>query len=305
MSSIWPPAIDAVIRGDHVVMLAYSTPARGVVLLPLTNFGLCDGDVIALNSSVGVWRKLDRIRRSPCVAIAFHTRAHARSTRPEYVLVQGTATLSDPIPDYPSTVLDAWRRFEPWDETPRAWKWWQRVYALRVEIRVRVERCLVWPDLRCAGDVSVHGQPLPERPPASQAPPRGGTAPRITGAHRAASLPHVLLGWMDADRRPMVVPVEVLPGRGDSLELSAAEGLVPPGCRRAGLTAHRFDRQVIGQHQRKHTGWLEADAGGSIRYAPHTLSAYRFPASRTVYRLVSGYGTRRGLAGARRVGLAP
>jgi hypothetical protein len=77
--------------------------------------------------------------------------------------------------------------------------------------------------------------------------------------------------------------------------LAAADGVVPPGQRRAALTAHSFTRGVTGQHQRKHTGWLTAGAGGHHLYAPHTTSAYRLPASRTLYRLVTGFATRRGL----------
>jgi hypothetical protein len=48
---------------------------------------------------------------------------------------------------------------------------------------------------------------------------------------------------------------------------------------------------MIGQDQRKHTGWLEADSE-RIVYAPHTDSSYRFPESTALYRLVSGGGTR-------------
>src|SRR3954468_9648554 len=140
MTAHWPDRVDEILDGDHVVMLAYATPANGVVLLPLSNFAVRDreaGTLTAVNSSVGVWRKLDRIRRNPKVALAFHTRAHGLSDRPEYVLVQGRASLSRPIPDYPSTILENWERFEPWREVGRVWKWWRRVYALRVALEVR------------------------------------------------------------------------------------------------------------------------------------------------------------------------
>ena len=93
---MWPDAIDEILAGDQAVALAYVTPAQGVVLIPVTNFALRDREAgtLAVNSSVGMWKKLDRIRKNPHVAVAFHTRAHSLSTRPEYVLVQGRATLS-------------------------------------------------------------------------------------------------------------------------------------------------------------------------------------------------------------------
>src|SRR5437016_2685279 len=98
---VWPDTIDELFAGDCVVMLAYVTPASGVVLTPFTNFAVRDraaGTLTSLNSSVGVWKKLERMRRNPGVALAFHTREYGSSHRPEYVLVEGTASLSSPIP---------------------------------------------------------------------------------------------------------------------------------------------------------------------------------------------------------------
>jgi hypothetical protein len=311
MTVHWPDLVDEILDGDHVVMLTYVTPAQGAVLLPVNNFALRDraeGLLTAVNSSVGVWRKLDRIRRNPHVALAYHTREHGLSGCPEYVLVQGRATLSPPVPDYPSSILENWERFEPWSKQGRLWKRWQRVYALRVAIQVSVERVVVWPDLACRGAPEVHGTPLPSQP-RPQPPPKKGTGPRINhrrAARRAARLPHVLLGWVGADGFPLAVPVEVGGPEEDGMVLAAPRGLVPPGARRAGLTAHWFSRYVIGQNQRKHTGWLEADPeGGRLLYAPHTESSYRFPTSRTLFKLVSGGGTRWGLRGARRAGFVP
>ena len=95
-------------------------------MLPVTNFGVRDraAGTVTVNSSVAAWRKLDRIRSNPYVALAFHTREHALSPdRSEYALVQGKASLSEPIADYPSKV-EQWQRIEPWDETNQLWKWW-------------------------------------------------------------------------------------------------------------------------------------------------------------------------------------
>ena len=304
----WPDTVEEIIDGDHAVALAYCTPAGGVVLMPLTNFGIRDrkAGTITLNSSVGAWKKLDRMRRNPHVAVAFHTREHALNDRPEYVLIQGRASLSAPIPDYPGSIVDRWERFERWRDVHPLWKRWQRVYALRVAIESTAKRVIVWPDLACLGKPEVHGAPLSPEPPEPQRPPSRGTGPRINhvrAARRAGRLPNLLLGWVGADRLPMVVPAEVRDTTEDGIRLTVPAGVVPPGGRRAGLTAHWFARGLIGQEQRVHTGWLDARRGELV-YAPHTDASYRFPASEALYKLVSGGATRWRIRKARRAGFS-
>src|SRR5262249_40053555 len=142
----------------------------------------------------------------------------------------------------------------------------------------------------------AEGRPWREGPPAPQKAPRLGTAPRIDAgrtASAAARLPHVLLGWVGADGFPIAVPVAI-EGAGEAGGgLRTAPGLVPAGGRRAALTAHGFSAGAVGQVQRKHTGWLEAD-GDHLLYAPHTQSNYRLPTSRFVHRLALGAATRAG-----------
>jgi hypothetical protein len=310
-ASAWPDTVEEILDGDHVVGLAYATPAKGVVILPLTNFGVRDRatGTITVNSSVGVPKKLERIRQNPHVALAFHTRMHASHERPEYVLAQGRATLSEPLADYPASMLERWERFEPWADVSPAWKWWQRIYATRVGIEIAVERVIVWPDLSCHGEPQVHGVPLPGADPVSQRAPKNGTEPRLNhrrAAKRATRLPHTLLGWVGADDLPFVVPVSPAAIEPGGIVLDTSEGLLPAGNRRAGLTAHSFGRHVVGQHQRKHTGWLESDPARSRTvYSPHTESSYRLPPSKLVYRLVTGGATRLGAPAARRAGLLP
>lgn len=305
----WSDAVDEILDGDHVVTLAYTTPARGVVLLPVSNFAVRDreaGTVTAVNSSVGAWRKLERIRREPRVSIAYHTRTHGLSARPEYLLVQGRATLAAPVADYPSTILGTWERFEPWGDLHPLWKRWRRIYALRVAMELAVERIVAWPDLGCAGEPVVHGA-APAADPAPQRPPARGTGPRVDhvrAARRASRLPHLLLGWVGVDGFPVTVPASVAGTEDGGILLDVPAGAVPAGGRRAGLTAHWFSHQVIGQSVRAHTGWLEAERGAArVLYAPHTDRGYRFPASFTVFQLVSGGATRWGMRGARRAGL--
>ena len=76
---MWPDLVDEILGGDQTVALAHVTPANGVVLTPVTNFALRDrtSGSVAVNSSVGMWRKLQRIQQNPRVAVAFHTRAHS------------------------------------------------------------------------------------------------------------------------------------------------------------------------------------------------------------------------------------
>ena len=311
MTARWPSTVDQILDRDHVAMLGYVTPARGVVLLPLTNFGIRDrkAGTVTVNSSVGMWKKLEAIRRNPRVALAFHTREHALEDRPEYVLVQGPAAFLPPVPDYPTSILENWERVERWRDLSPLWKWWLRVYALRVPIEITVERLIVWPDLACRGAPEVTGRHLPPEPPKSQQPTARGTSPRINhlrAATRATRLPYVLLGWVGADGFPVMVPVRIAGTEERGIVLDVAEGLVPPGGRRAGLTAHWFSRGVVGQDQRKYTGWHEAESGGRrVVYAPHTKAGYRFPASTLLYRLMAGLATRWGLRGARAAGFVP
>jgi hypothetical protein len=274
-------------------MLGYVTPARGVVLTPVTNFALHDREAgtVSINTSIGAVKKLARIRANPNVALAFHTRAHADHERPEYVLVQGRASVGPPVEDYPSTVLEQWERIEPWASLGPIAKRWLRIYGRRVEVKVLVERVVVWPDLACVGAPEVYGRALVETPAPSQAPPAKGTGPRIVhrrAAWEARRLPAALLGWVGADERPMIVPVGIGPAGRDGVELLAPAGLLPVGARRAGLTAHWFSRGVTGQFQIVHTGWLDG-----ATYAPHTRSSYFMPPLRIVYRLVVGGVTHR------------
>jgi hypothetical protein len=54
--------------------------------------GIRDGEkgTITVCSSLGLWKKLDRMRSNPSVAVAYHAREHGDSNRPEFVLAQGT-----------------------------------------------------------------------------------------------------------------------------------------------------------------------------------------------------------------------
>lgn len=307
----WPDSVDRVLAGDQAVMLATVTPAKGVVLMPVTNFAVRDreaGTLTAVNTSVGVSKKLERIRRDPHVALAYHTRRHAFDPTPtEYVLVQGMATLSEPNPRYMDTIREAFERYA--GGHPKGglfWDWWLRAWHIRVGITLHVTRIVVWPDLGCRGEPEVFGPPLPEPPP-PQRPPKKGTGPRIDhrrAARGARKQPDRLLGWVDGDGYPMVVPVAIEGVHERGIVLRPPPTAAPPGDRRAGFTAHWFGDYVVGQDQRIHTGWIES-AGDDVVYAPHTKAGYRMPPSKLAYRLLAGAGTRWGQRAARERGFLP
>jgi hypothetical protein len=310
MAVRWSDTVDDVLRGDLTVGLASITSASGVVIIPVTNLGLRDREAgtITVTTSLGLWRKLARIQRNPHVALAFHTREHGFSDRSEYLLLQGMASFSpEPDREWLESIRENWERYlGPRDASP-LWNWWLRVYTWeRVGVEIVVERLVVWPDLACRGAPEVNGRPLPAEPPAPQRQPARGTGPRISHARaatRAGRLPNVLLGWVGADGFPVVAPVELRETDELGIVLGSPEGLVPPGGRRAGLTAHSFSPRVIGQEQRVHTGWLEAQqAQRRVVYAPHTETGYRLPPSKFLYKLAAGFVTRRGIRGARRAG---
>src|SRR5688572_31750975 len=100
MPVTWSDDVDEILEGDLVAGLAYLTPAKGVVISPIAPLALRDRDrgTVTVTTSLALWRKLDRIRRNPNVAMAYHTRKHALTDRPGYVLVQGRASF-DPKPD--------------------------------------------------------------------------------------------------------------------------------------------------------------------------------------------------------------
>lgn len=304
--SAWPATIDEILRGDQIVGFAYVTPAKGVVLQPLTNMG---DPAEPVSSSVAMFRKLQRVQQDPHVAVGYHTRKHGFSDRPEYVLVQGRGSLTPAEDrDWVDRHREMWTRFAGPLPRNRLSQWALREYHWRVGIRVEIARVVVWPDLACAGAPTVYGSPLPEEAPAPQRPPAKGTGPRIRhvrAAGRAEGLPHVLLGWVGADGFPVVAPAEVRGADDRGMLLRVPDGLVPDGGRRAGLLAHDFARYAAGQDLAKHTGWLESTGDGTAVYAPHTRSGYRMPSSKVVFRVSSAVVTKWRTRTARRAGFIP
>jgi hypothetical protein len=301
----WPDEVDDVIGGDLTAALSYVTPAGGAVVTAVAPIGLRDRDAgtVSFTTSLGFGRKLDRMEKDPRVALAYHAREHGHSQSSRYVLVQGSATvIKEPDPDYLEFIG---AQATPFMGPPASGWFWDRwlsaYYSDRVPVHIDVHRVVSWPDLGCAGEPDVHGAALPD-PPEPQAPPKKGTGPRVdcVRAGRALTkLPHQLVALRGGDGHPVVVPVRVVSVDAGAVQLDAEPGLLPEGGRRAGLLAHDYRAKLIGLAARQHTGWLEVE-GGRALYAPHTSSAFRAPANKTLLLLGNGFLARQGLKRARR-----
>lgn len=305
----WPDDIDEILAGDLTTALAYCTPAGGAVVTAVAPIGLRDraAGTVGFTTSLGFGKKLARIQQNPSVALAYHAREHGFASGPEFVLVQGqaTATLEPDRALLEEVIGPKAERFMGKAKRGRIFwdRWLQEYYADRVPVTVRVERIVAWPDQQAAGEPRVFGAPLPGGPPPPQAEPRNGTGPRVDAtrsARRIGALPNQLLAWVGPDASPEVRPVSVDGGDSAGVSLSSARAL-PPGGRRAGLLAHRYNAQLIGLEARGCTGWLTVgDDPQHARYSPHTEFAFRAPANKTLLLLANGLLAKRGLRKARR-----
>jgi hypothetical protein len=300
----WDDDVDAILTGDLTVGLGYRTPAGGVVVLAVAPIGLSDRAEgrVGFTTSLGFSKKLERIQRDPRVAMAFHAREHGFARAPAYVLVQGHAQVVErPSPERRREVSDHASRYLGPPRRGPFWDRWLREYARsRVPVDVTVERIVVWPDLRCAGEPRVLGTPLPSGPPEPQRPPKNGTAPRVDAARaggRVRKTDHTLLGYAGADGYPVVVPAALESADREGLELSSSAAL-PAGGRRAGLLGHSYRPQLVGLETRACTGWLEV-AGSRVLYSPHTEAGYRAPPNKTLLLLLNGLMAKRGVRKAR------
>jgi hypothetical protein len=303
----WSDEVDEILGGELTAGLAYLTPAKGVMISPMAPLGLRDRDAgtITLSSSLALWKKLDRMRRNPGVAVVYHARDYALHDRPGFVLVQGRASF-DTTPDraWLESITPQWNQFLGKRSTGLIGRTQHVYYWERIAINIAVERVVYYRDTRATGEPEVFGAPLAP-PPAPQKTPGKGTEPRVDVgkvASSVAKLPHTLLGWCGSDEMPEVVPVSAAEAAEDGLWLTVPPDRVPPGGRRAGLTSHAFQAQMLGQNQRIHSGWLEAN--GEAFYSPHSRAGYALPASKPLY-LVACASLATRMRAARKAGIAP
>ena len=261
----WPDEVDEILAGDIAVALASVTPAKGVVIAPLTNFGMRDREAgtICVNSSVAAWRKLDRIRRNPGWPSPSTPVNTGRAPVPSTCSRRAGQPCRTRFPTTPPRSRGHWqpRSQDRGAASAAPWKRWLRVYALRDRDHASTcrARSTVWPDLGLPRARPRSSAPRPLRPPVRP----GARPPRAPGpAHRrrargpkAAQAPPA---------RPPRAPGRARDGLPDRRRRSSAgdatdarhrpapagADLVPPGGRRAGLTAHWFAPRVVGQRQR-------------------------------------------------------
>jgi hypothetical protein len=262
---------------------------------------------VTFTTSLGFGKKLERIKGNPRVALAYHSREHGFASGPDFVVVQGEAApetepdrafLEDVVGPQAERFMGPPRRGRLfWD------RWLQEYYSDRVPVIVRVERITAWPDGEAAGEPRVFGAAVPTEPPAPQAEPKNGAGPRLDpekAARRLGSLPNQLLAYVGADGHPEVRPVHIGGGEPGGIALRSARPL-PPGGRRAGLLAHRYNKALVGLEARGHTGWLTVgDDRDRAVYAPHTGFGFRAPGNKTLLLLANGFLAKRGLRQARR-----
>jgi hypothetical protein len=302
----WDDDIDDIITGDAAVGFASVTPARGVVIMPMAPLGLRDREAgtVTITTSLGLPKKLVRLRKNPSVALAYHAREHGFSSSPLYVVLQGTAAV-DPRPDrdWLESITPEWERFLGPRKSGVLGRMMDIYYWERVAIRIQVRRVLVYDGT--SAPPRVVGEDLPSGDPSPQSSPGGGAVPRVDTKKVAAHLdrlPHSLLGWVGSDGLPMVARVRGVGGNDAGVHLTTTDGVLPAGGRRAGLTSHSFQRLMVGQEQRVHTGWLQVDADEAV-YAPHTKSGHALPGSSTLFAVGAGIGMRPGYKKARELGL--
>jgi hypothetical protein len=307
VSVAWPDDVDEILAGDLAAGFAYLTPAKGVVITPMAPLGLRDREAgtLTLSTSLALWKKLERIRRNPGVAVAYHAREHGFTDRPGFVLVQGRASF-DPEPDrdWLESITPEWDRYLGPRSKGLAGRMLNTYYWERVAIEIEVERIVGWPETLATGTPQIYGSARLAGP-RPQKPPKGGTAPRKNTSKVAAyveRLPHTLLGWRGADGMPEVAPVTGATASENGVELEVPAGTLPDGGRRAGLTSHRFMPRMVGQEQRIHTGWVHGNGGKAV-YCPHTAAGYRLPASKTLMTLGSASLSTR-MRASRKAGIA-
>ena len=305
----WTDDVDEILASDLAAGFAYLTPAKGVVITPMAPLALRDrqAGTVTLTTSQALWKKLDRIRRNPGVAVAYHAREHGLTDRSGFVLVQGRASFPiTPDRDWLESITPEWERFLGPRSAGLTGRMLEVYYWHRVPITIQVERIVAYPDDATASEPQVLGKP-PAEPAPPQKPPGAGTGPRVDAtkvAAHAQRLPYTLLGWSGLDDMPEVLPAAAVEGGDSGVKLSVPAGSVPGGGRRAGLTSHRFHPRMIGQEQRVHTGWLESDGSDRVEYAPHTKAGYRLPTSKLAFIMGSASIAFR-MKKAREAGLAP
>ena len=267
----WPAEATDIVGGDLCAAFAYTTRFGGVSLAPVCPFGIFDGGAGTIETSVPLAfvDKLRRLAEAPEASLSFFRREHGRSATPGHVLAQGDVTFPDAPPDgYLAALHGRWPLYlgsVPEGGLVRRLGG-DAYYDRRVPVTLHVRRLSYWPDGDATGTPTVVGDPRPE-PPAAQGPPKQGSAPLVKPGKYAKQLMRDndhLLGYIDGDGRPFVVPFTPRIN-GDLIEIGRSE--LPPGGRRAAILGFWYNRELHGQGMFAARGWLES-SGDSATFAP-------------------------------------
>jgi hypothetical protein len=307
----WSDHVQDVMTGDLVAIFAYTTPAGGVVALPVAPIGAVDRDAgtITLTTSLAHYRKLRYLLQNPKVAVAYHTREHGFSTGDEFILAHGKATAQLKPSRERNAVLESLGiRFLGALPSGPFWNWALREeFYERVIIDISLQRVTVRSAAQVGGPASVFGEQWPSSSPPPQAPPAKGTGPRMATAklyRKMKDLPHQVLAYRGSDGYPVVAPVRITGHNENGLQFNDTMGLLPPGGRRAGLTVHAFGSRLVGFSQWVCTGWLNVSET-TVVYSPHTASGLTVPPMRRFQLLAAGLVAKRVIRRARRDGSLP
>ena len=206
----WPDEIDEVIGGDLAAGVAYLTPAKGVVITPMAPLGLRDrrAGTVTVTTSLGLWKKLDRIRANPSVAVAYHAPRPCRQ-RPARVRARPGPASFSPTPDrdWLESIGPGVGALPRPDQGGLAGRWLEVYYWQRVAITIEVapDRRLADPGLRRRAGRPRRGAAGSAAAAVAAAERHRATDRRATGSPpKSGSLPHTLVGWAGADGLPMV-----------------------------------------------------------------------------------------------------
>lgn len=295
----WPDEVDEILTGDLTVAVGMPTPKGGVALASVTPIGLRDraAGTVGFTSSLGFGRKLERIAADPRIGMLYHTRQHGFTSRPGIVLVQGVASIQSEFDERARQDLRR-RASEHLGHIAegRFWDWWlSTYYEDRVIVHVRVQRVLWWPDGDTARAPQVFGAPLPAQSPRAQIGKADMDRARVPmkKVNRGLQHPHRILGVLQDDGLPLLLPFRVGHVGADAVEVEVDSPLLPAGDRRAGVLSHDFREKLIGLSTATHTGWLRVDEEGAS-WTPHTRHAFAAPPNKVLLLLANGAAARWG-----------
>ncbi|WKU04668.1 pyridoxamine 5'-phosphate oxidase family protein [Micromonospora sp. HUAS LYJ1] len=209
-----------------------------------------DGTIM-ITTSLGYPQKAFNVRRDPRVALLFSDPTASGLTRPEQILVRGTADCPDEVHTEPTGDLGAfWAQMFQRQPVSRGYLDWPATmftdfYFMRLLITVT--------------PTEVSTRPLPTTTAVTGS---AGSAPSgegLVGAEVLATYPSVVLATLDAGGAPLLVRTTATAGV-DGYRVVVPDGLAPVEGP-ASLLVHQHDAQLWNLHNANVRGELVRDAG--------------------------------------------